>query len=136
MRPEGVGLAARWAWCAARQTKRDSQRSALGGPRKQHVSPLRYTGPKQSTLGSGTEFAPLRYAVLIAGGSRGLGLALARECARVGCRLVLAARDAQELAHARQDLTQRGAEVLAVPCDEPGTGPLCSGPGHTAFWVR
>jgi len=31
--------------------------------------------------------------------------------------LVLAARDAQELARARQDLTQRGAEVLAVPCD-------------------
>ena len=31
--------------------------------------------------------------------------------------MVLAARDAQELARARQDLTQRGAEVLAVPCD-------------------
>jgi len=55
--------------------------------------------------------------VLIIGGSRGLGLALAREFARVGCRLVLAARDAQELARARQDLAQRGAEVLAVPCD-------------------
>jgi len=55
--------------------------------------------------------------VLITGGSRGLGLALAREFARVGCRLVLAARDAQELARARQDLTQRGTEVLAVPCD-------------------
>ena len=38
-------------------------------------------------------------------GSRGLGLALAREFARVGCRLVLTARDAQELARARQDLT-------------------------------
>ena len=59
----------------------------------------------------------LRYAVLITGGARGLGLALAREFVRVGCRLVLAARDAQELARARQDLTQRGAEVLAVPCD-------------------
>jgi len=55
--------------------------------------------------------------VLIIGGSRGLGLALAREFARVGCRLVLAARDAQELARARQDLAQRGAEILAVPCD-------------------
>jgi len=39
--------------------------------------------------------------VLITGGSRGLGLALAREFARVGCRLVLVARDAPELAHAR-----------------------------------
>jgi short-subunit dehydrogenase len=55
--------------------------------------------------------------VLITGGSRGLGLALAREFARAGCRLVLAARDAQELTRAQQDLTQRGAEVLAVPCD-------------------
>jgi hypothetical protein len=32
---------------------------------------------------------------LITGGSRGLGLALAREFAQVGCRLVLAARDTQ-----------------------------------------
>ena len=55
--------------------------------------------------------------VMITGGSRGLGLALAREFARMGCRLVLAARDAQELARAQQDLTQRGTEVLAVPCD-------------------
>src|ERR671923_456935 len=55
--------------------------------------------------------------VLITGGSRGLGLALAREFARAGCRLVLAARDAQELARARQDLVQRGTEVLAVSCD-------------------
>ena len=55
--------------------------------------------------------------VLITGGSRGLGLALAREFARAGCRLVLAARDAQELARAQQDLVQRGTEVLAVPCD-------------------
>jgi NAD(P)-dependent dehydrogenase (short-subunit alcohol dehydrogenase family) len=55
--------------------------------------------------------------VLITGGSRGLGLALAREFARVGCRLVLCARDAQELERARHDLAQRGADVLAVPCD-------------------
>jgi len=50
--------------------------------------------------------------VLLTGGSRGLGLALAREFAREGCRLVLTARDAQELARAQQDLRQRGAEVL------------------------
>jgi NAD(P)-dependent dehydrogenase (short-subunit alcohol dehydrogenase family) len=55
--------------------------------------------------------------VLITGGSRGLGLALAREFARQGCRLVLCARDAQELQEARADLTRRGAEVLVVPCD-------------------
>jgi NAD(P)-dependent dehydrogenase (short-subunit alcohol dehydrogenase family) len=55
--------------------------------------------------------------VLITGGSRGLGLALAREFARIGCRLVLCARDAQELERTRYDLAQRGTDVLAVPCD-------------------
>jgi len=55
--------------------------------------------------------------VLITGGSRGLGLALAREFAQAGCRLVLCARDDQELERARHDLVQRGAEVLSVPCD-------------------
>jgi NAD(P)-dependent dehydrogenase (short-subunit alcohol dehydrogenase family) len=55
--------------------------------------------------------------VLITGSSRGLGLALAREFAREGCRLVLCARDAQELEQARADLSRRGAAVVAVPCD-------------------
>src|SRR5262245_24047597 len=55
--------------------------------------------------------------VLITGSSRGLGLALAREFAAAGCRLVLCARDADELERARRDLAQRGAEVLSVPCD-------------------
>src|SRR5207249_8570453 len=55
--------------------------------------------------------------VLITGSSRGLGLAMAREFARAGCRLVLCARDAEELERARHDLVQRGAEVLIVPCD-------------------
>lgn len=55
--------------------------------------------------------------VLITGGSRGLGLALAREFAGEGCRLALCARDAGELRAARQDLEARGAEVLTVECD-------------------
>jgi NAD(P)-dependent dehydrogenase (short-subunit alcohol dehydrogenase family) len=55
--------------------------------------------------------------VLLTGGSRGLGLALAREFARAGCRLVLCARDAQELERAQQHLAQRGADVLTVPCN-------------------
>jgi short-subunit dehydrogenase len=55
--------------------------------------------------------------VLITGGSRGLGLALARAFAHEGCRLALCARDVQELQHAQQDLVQRGTEVLVLPCN-------------------
>ncbi len=54
---------------------------------------------------------------LITGGSRGLGLELARELAREGCKLVICARDEDELDRARKDLEKQGAEVLAVPCD-------------------
>jgi len=57
------------------------------------------------------------HVALILGGSRGLGLALARELADAGCRLVIAARDDGELAEARRDLESRGAEVLAYHCD-------------------
>jgi len=55
--------------------------------------------------------------VLITGGSRGLGLVMAREFAREGARLVLCARDEQELDQARLDLEDLGAEVMVVPCD-------------------
>src|SRR5690349_1046858 len=57
------------------------------------------------------------HVVLITGGSRGLGLSLAREFARRGCRIAICARDAEELAAAKQDLERRGAEVLTVECD-------------------
>jgi NAD(P)-dependent dehydrogenase (short-subunit alcohol dehydrogenase family) len=55
--------------------------------------------------------------VLITGGSRGLGLVLAREFAREGARVAICARDVEELERARHDLDERGARVLAVPCD-------------------
>jgi NAD(P)-dependent dehydrogenase (short-subunit alcohol dehydrogenase family) len=55
--------------------------------------------------------------VLITGGSRGLGLVLAREFARQGARLSICARDARELENAHRDLEARGADVLAMPCD-------------------
>jgi NAD(P)-dependent dehydrogenase (short-subunit alcohol dehydrogenase family) len=54
---------------------------------------------------------------LVTGSSRGLGYLLAREFGRVGCRLVLCARDAAELERARADLASQGMDVLAVPCD-------------------
>jgi short-subunit dehydrogenase len=55
--------------------------------------------------------------VLITGGSRGLGLVLAREFARRGARVAICARDPEELERARRDLEQRGARVLAVVSD-------------------
>jgi NAD(P)-dependent dehydrogenase (short-subunit alcohol dehydrogenase family) len=55
--------------------------------------------------------------VLITGGSRGLGLVLAREFAKAGAHVAICARDEDELDRARVDLVQRGADVLAVPCD-------------------
>ncbi len=60
--------------------------------------------------------------VLITGGSRGLGLALAERYGRSGARLVLAARDVEELITARHTLLDRGAvhshdDVLLIPAD-------------------
>ena len=56
-------------------------------------------------------------AVVIVGGSRGLGLVLAREFAAEGARLTLIARDRAELARAERDLAALGASVLTLPCD-------------------
>lgn len=55
--------------------------------------------------------------VLITGGSRGLGLALARELAARGARLSLLARDAQELETAAAELRAKGAEVHTFVAD-------------------
>ena len=55
--------------------------------------------------------------VLITGGSRGLGLLLAREFAGEGCRVAICARNAHELETARHSLKQLGADTLAISCD-------------------
>lgn len=55
--------------------------------------------------------------VIVTGGSRGLGLVMAREFAREGARIAICARSPEELERARLDLTESGARVLAVPCD-------------------
>lgn len=55
--------------------------------------------------------------VLITGGSRGFGLAMAAEYASLGCRIALLARDHNELERARDTLARAGCEVFTVTCD-------------------
>jgi len=55
--------------------------------------------------------------VVVTGGSRGLGLVLARELIREGARVAICARDEEELERARADLEERGGEVVALQCD-------------------
>jgi NAD(P)-dependent dehydrogenase (short-subunit alcohol dehydrogenase family) len=55
--------------------------------------------------------------VLITGGTRGLGLELARQAGLAGARVAICGRDADTLARAREGLSQMGATVLAVTCD-------------------
>ncbi|MBD1869466.1 SDR family NAD(P)-dependent oxidoreductase [Cyanobacteria bacterium FACHB-471] len=53
--------------------------------------------------------------VLLTGGSRGLGLVMARQLVQSGARVALCARDEDELERAQTELKQ--GEVLAVTCD-------------------
>lgn len=55
--------------------------------------------------------------VVITGGSRGLGLVLARQFAAEGARVCLLARDRDELDRAEAELEDAGAEVMALTCD-------------------
>ena len=54
---------------------------------------------------------------LITGGSRGLGLVLARHICGQGGNVALIARDPDELARAKADLAPRGGAVLTIQCD-------------------
>ncbi len=55
--------------------------------------------------------------VLLTGGSRGLGLVIARQLINAGARLAICARDEAELERARTELVQRGGDVFALICD-------------------
>lgn len=55
--------------------------------------------------------------VIITGGSRGLGLVIARQLADQGARIAITARSENQLANALADLRRRGADAIAYPCD-------------------
>src|SRR5437660_10326872 len=54
---------------------------------------------------------------LITGGSRGLGLAIARQICARGGKVALIARDAEELARAKKVLDRLATDDLTIPCD-------------------
>jgi NAD(P)-dependent dehydrogenase (short-subunit alcohol dehydrogenase family) len=55
--------------------------------------------------------------VLIMGGSRGLGLVLARHLVERGAKVAITARTAEDLRTAEQELRQRGGDVMSFVCD-------------------
>jgi NAD(P)-dependent dehydrogenase (short-subunit alcohol dehydrogenase family) len=63
---------------------------------------------------------------LITGGSRGLGLVLARQICAQGGNVALIARDPDELARAKADLAPRGGVVLTIECDLLDAGQIQS----------
>jgi short-subunit dehydrogenase len=73
-------------------------------------------------LRSGDGYRLRNRVVLITGGSRGLGLALAREMAARGARLAICGRDPESLERARASLARAGAQVMAIPCDVTDRG--------------
>lgn len=54
---------------------------------------------------------------LITGGSRGLGLVIARQLCQSGANTALIARDTDELARAKAELDRYGTKVLTIQCD-------------------
>lgn len=54
---------------------------------------------------------------LITGGSRGLGLCIARELARQGASVAITARDSDELDRAKELLSDEGADAFTIVCD-------------------
>jgi len=70
---------------------------------------------------------PLRdKVVVITGGSRGLGLVLARYVCARGGNIALIARDPEELARAKADLAPRGGKTLTIQCDLLDSGQIQS----------
>jgi short-subunit dehydrogenase len=85
------------------------------------TSPLRSAGARAlsavRSLATWRDYQFKNKTVLVTGGSRGLGLVMARMLAREGARLAILARDPDELERAHQELSALGAEVVALSCD-------------------
>lgn len=71
----------------------------------------------RAVLRHATRFELRDKVALVTGGSRGLGLIIARQLAAAGAKVAICARDLHELGRAHEDLVSRGGTVLAVTCD-------------------
>lgn len=74
-------------------------------------------GVGRSTFSEMSRFSYCGKVALISGGSRGLGLVLARQLCAEGGKVALLARSPNELARAKGDLKGHGGEVITVECD-------------------
>ena len=54
---------------------------------------------------------------LVTGGNRGIGLAVGRRLAKLGCTVVIAGRDLKSLARAEKELSKLGGPGLTCVCD-------------------
>ena len=64
-----------------------------------------------------SQYALTDKVVLITGGSRGLGLVMARQLAKAGAKVAICARNAEELEAAEKQLHTISGEVLTISCD-------------------
>ena len=55
--------------------------------------------------------------IIITGASSGIGEAVARQAAGIGCNVAMAARNIQKLEKLRAELSADGAQVICIPCD-------------------
>ncbi len=74
--------------------------------------------------------------VLLTGGSRGLGLVMARQLVQQGARLAICAHDEAELERARNELEQQGGQVLALPCDVTDRSQVEQMVGQVRDWAK
>ncbi len=89
-----------------------------------------FSSPEFSSPEFSSPECPTVPLALVAGGSRGLGLLIARELGRRGYRVVICARDSAELAAAAEQLRADGVDVHTDTCDvadEPAVSALVAG---------
>jgi NAD(P)-dependent dehydrogenase (short-subunit alcohol dehydrogenase family) len=79
------------------------------------VSLALFIGPLFAVIRTGSFFR--KKVVFITGGSRGLGLEIARQVCDQAGNVSILARDPDELARAKIDLAPHGGEVLTLQCD-------------------